>query len=431
MNSEQDSSNRGKKLFRLGYVCAFVGLIAVLTAGVAQAQVPDNIEAALLKIGPIVDPGCTAKIYRPLQAPGEVADQYLTMEKTGKPSDQVPLYPGITIERDLSFGPNPKDVVDVFYADKGPASRTVLIYIAGGAGNKIEIQNKEANAFNDNIMRWATENGMVGVQMQRHGGAPGAPPDFYAGAKDISAMLQFVEANISKYHGNPDRIFVWAHSAGNGPLGIYTGHPELYGPKGIGVKGIVFMSGAFSILRPDGSNPVPTAAGGGRGAGAQGPQVGATCGAGPMNANDGAIPGKTEGQPGGPNPAAPAPAAGAPAAGAPGGGGGGGRGGRAPIPQDELVKRSSLPALEKTDARIFLASAEFDPGVVDGKPSTFNQAFHDELCKLDGANAKDGKGHCPILMVMKRESHMSEPFSVNSGDRTVSAPILAWIKSTK
>ncbi len=400
----------------LRWPLTFVTLIS-LFAGVVRAQVPANIEAQLLRIGPIVDPACTAKIYRPLMPPPEVADQYLQMQKTGKPSNQVPLYPGITIERDLSFGPDPKDVVDIFHADQGPASRTVLIYIAGGPGNKIEIQNKEANAFNDNVVRWATKNGMVGIMMQRHGVAAGAPPDFYAGAKDVSAMLQWVEANISKYHGNPNRIFLWAHSAGNGPLGIYAGHPELYGAKGIGVKGIVFMSGGFNILRPDGSNPVQAAAT------AAGPgefKVGATCGAGPMNANDGALPGKAAGQPGGPNIVSEG-------LGAPAGPGGN----AAQIPQDERIKRSSLPALEKSDVKIFLASAEFDPGIVNGKPSVFNQALHDELCRRDGPKATDGQGHCPMLVVMKGESHMSEPFSVDSGDTTVSAPILAWIKSVK
>ena len=405
-----------KELFRLRRVPGFLALLALLAAGVAHAQVPDDIEAKLLRIGPIVDPPCTAKLYRPLQPPQEVADQYLQMEKTGKPSNQIPLYPGITIERDVSFGPDPKDVVDIFHAEKGAASRAVLIYVPGGVGNKINIQNKEANAFNDNIMRWATENEMVGVMMQRHGGAPGAPPDFYAGAKDVSAMLQWIEAYISKYHGNPDRIFIWAHSAGNGPLGIYAGHPQLYGPKGIGVRGIVFMSGAFNILRPDGSNPVPAAA---PSVGGAGPAAGATCGAGPLNANDGALPGKTAGQPGGPIVAAAE------------SGGPGGSGRPAQIPQDELIKRSSLSGLEKTDAKIFLASAEFDPGIINGKPSAFNQALHDELCKLDGAKAADGKGHCPMLVVMKRETHMSEPFSVDSGDKTVSGPILAWIESNR
>jgi hypothetical protein len=345
--------------------------------------------------------------------PQEVADQYLEMEKTGKPSSQVPLYPGITIERDVSFGPDPKDVVDIFHAEKGPALRTVLVYVPGGPGNKIELQDKEANAFYDNVMRWATRNGMVGVTMQRHGLAPGAPPDFYAGARDVSAMVQWVEANISKYQGNPARVFIWAHSAGNGPLGIYAGHPELYGPKGIGVKGTVFMSGQFNVLRPDGNNPVKGAAPPGAGAFAT---SGTTCGAGGPNASDAPIPGKIEGQPGGPNSAGPAPGGGGPAL---------------PVSQEEMIKRSSLPGLQKTSAKLLLASAEFDPGIANGKPSVFNQALHDELCKLEGVNAADGKGHCPMLVVMKGESHMSEIFSVDTSDKTVSGAVLAWIKSVQ
>ena len=412
MNSARHNENHDRTMHRLSYALGFMALMSLMVARPANAQVPPDIEAKLLKIGPIVDPSCTAKIYRPLMPPQEVADQYLEMEKTGKPSNKLPLYPGIAIERDVSFGPDPKDVVDIFHAEKGPVSRIVLIFVPGGPGNKIELQDKEANAFYDNLMRWATENGMVGVAMQRHGVAPGAAADFYSGAKDVSAMLQWVEKNVSRFRGNPDRIFIWAHSAGNGPLGIYAGHPELYGPKGIGVKGIVFMSGQFNILRPDGSNVAQAVAppGGGAFAGA-----GTTCGAGGPNASDSPIPGKTTGQPGGPNAA--------------GAGPGGGNGQQ--VPQDELVKRSSLPGIEKTSAKIFLGSAELDPGVMPGKPSAFNQALHDELCKLDGAQAADGKGHCPMLAVMKGESHMSELFSIDTGDKTVSGAVLAWIESVQ
>jgi hypothetical protein len=138
----------------------------------AEAQVPANIESELVKMGHIVDPPCTAKLYRPLMPANDIT------------SGATPVYPGITVVRDASFGPNPKDVVDIFTADKGPASRPVLIYVPGGGGNKIELQDKEANAFYDNIGRWATKNGMVFVNMQRHGG-----PGWDAGAKDISAMI--------------------------------------------------------------------------------------------------------------------------------------------------------------------------------------------------------------------------------------------------
>ncbi len=217
-----------------------VGFVAVG----AKAQVPADIEAGLVKMGHIVDPPCTAKLYRPLMPANDIT------------SSATSLYPGITVVRNASFGPNPKDVVDIFTADKGAASRPVLIYVPGGGGNKIELQDKEANAFYDNIMRWATKNGMVGVNMQRHGGQ-----GWDAGAKDISAMIQWVQTNIAKYHGNPDRMFIWAHSAGNNPLGTYIGRPELYGPKGVGVKGVIFMSPAAFDIAPLEVPPPPAGAG--------------------------------------------------------------------------------------------------------------------------------------------------------------------------
>jgi triacylglycerol lipase len=367
-----------------------LGTIAILGALAvpSPAQVPADIEAGLRKIGQIVDPGCTAKLYRPLMPQNDVN------------SSAAPLYPGITVARDVSFGPHKKDVVDIFTSDKGGANRTVLLYIPGGAGNKIELQDKEANAFYDNIGRWATKNGMVFVNMQRHPGMNWDDP-----AKDVSSMIQWVEANIAKYKGNPDRIFAWAQSAGNGPLGTYVGRPELYGPMGVGLKGVIFMSGQFNIL------PVQVP-GGGRGPGAPPPGVGApgsTCGGvGPNGSSEGALAGRVMGEPGGPN--EPNPNA--------------GPGGRGPaVPPEELLRRSTLPAYKETKVKIMLATAELDPGI-DGQMSAFNLAFHDELCKV-------GPDHCPVMLFEKGESHMSEVFSIDTPDTTVSAPILAWIKKVK
>src|SRR5260370_13253601 len=46
-------------------VLVLIGLMTA-TAGTALAQVPPDIEEGLRKIGQIVDPACTAKLYRPL-----------------------------------------------------------------------------------------------------------------------------------------------------------------------------------------------------------------------------------------------------------------------------------------------------------------------------------------------------------------------------
>src|SRR5579859_2403500 len=385
-------SRRRKMNFRRYGIRTLVFVLGAFSAnalavGVATAQVPANIESELVKMGHIVDPPCTAKLYRPLMPANDIT------------SDKTPLYPGITVMRDQSFGPSPMDVVDIFTADKGPASRPVLIYVPGGVGNKIEIQDKEANAFYDNIGRWATENGMVGVNMQRH-----ASPTWDGGAKDISSMLQWVEANIAKYHGNPQRMFIWAHSAGNMPLGTYIGHPELYGPNGVGVKGVIFMSPApFDIapLKPPpvgGSNPMSVLA-----------DAGKTCGSKGAFATDGALPGRAAGQPGGP-----------PLPGGPGGFG-------PPVDAATQLARSSLPELKRTSVKIMLANGDLDIGAdptVDGGVMPFNRMLHDELCK-------EGPTHCPTLLLAKGESHVSLVFSIDTPDKSVSGPILAWMKSIK
>jgi len=137
-------------------------------AATAEAQVPPDIAAGLRKIGQIVDPACTAKLYRPLMPKND----YNTYWPVGASAaaDTGQLYPGVTIARDVSFGPHPKDLVDIFSPDKGAGNRTVLIYVPGGGGNKIEQQDREANAFYDNIGRWTVKNDMIAVTMQRHPG---------------------------------------------------------------------------------------------------------------------------------------------------------------------------------------------------------------------------------------------------------------------
>jgi hypothetical protein len=396
-----------------------LGAALAAIAGISvSAQVPADIAAGLKKIGPIVDPACTAKLYRPLM-PKNDFNTYWPPDAPA-PTFTKQLYPGITIARDQSFGPNAKDVVDVFTADKGGPDRPVLIYVAGGAGNKIEQQVREGNAFYDNIGRWATKNGMVGVLVQRH---PGANWD--DGGRDISLAVDWVKENAAKYKGDPGRIFIWAHSAGNGPLGVYVGHPERW-KNGVQVKGAIFMSGN-PVPGVGGAPNAPGAFGGGSGA----PTPGVACGltGASMTSTAGAIAGPSGFRDGGAGPAGQG-RGGAPGApGAPGAAGGG-RGGRGQLTPEQQAERDNLPGFKKSNVRIMLARAEFDPGVT-GDMTASDKALHDALCSVDGPNAKDGAGHCPTMLFLKGESHMSEVFSIDTNDKTVSAPILEWIKKTK
>ena len=382
-------------------------LLLVLGLAVpAAAQVPPNVEAELQKIGQIVDPACTAKLYRPLM-PKNDFNTYWPPDSS-QPASKAPLYPGVTIVRDQSFGPNTKDVLDIFVGEKGGKNRPVLIYVAGGAGNKIEQQARESNAFYDNIGRWATKNGMVGVLVQRHPGS-GSWDD---GGRDLSLAVSWIKDNIGAHNGDPNHMVIWAHSAGNGPLGVYVGHPERW-KNGVQVQGAIFMSG----------NPVPTvgaAGGAGRGGfGAPGaPQPGVACGL------SGASMTSAEGRISGPSGFT------APPAGAGRGGPGAGRSGPE-LTAEQRAERDNLPGFKKSNVKIALAYAELDPGIMNAQMPANVVALHDEMCKEDGASAKDGAGHCPEMWMLKGESHMSEVFSVDTSDQTVSKPVLTFVKKMK
>jgi triacylglycerol lipase len=326
---------------------ALLPLTFALALTLCLAAVPPDIATQLKDMGRVVNPAGTAKLYRPLQP-------------------KAP-YPGVKVEREIRYFSDARTVLDVFSPEKGRGSRPVLIYVAGGAGNKIE-PVPDGDAFYDNIMLWAVKNGMTGVNVQRRGGQG---LEWDETAKDIARVIDWVEQNISRYKGNPKRVFIWAHSAGNGPVATYIGHPELYGPKGIGLKGAVLMSGNFNIL------PVTVTA-------PAGPAPGGPAGPGGFKGGDGK---------------------------------GKGRGGP-PVDPAVQLQRSNLPGILKSNIGFFMAAAELDPA----NTVAFSQTVKEQLCMA---------GHCPASEVFKDHSHMSEVFSPNTTDDTVSGPILKWMKSVK
>ena len=316
-------------------------------ATVAHAQVPPQIAKQLVAIGRGVCPQETAQLYLPLHS--------------------RPPYKGVSVARDISTGPDPRNVVDVFTSEQDGGSRPVLIYVPGGPGNRhLDVPNNEV--FYDNVPLWAVKNGMVGVLMQRRPGNAWDDP-----AKDIAKVVQWVDQNVARYKGDPARVFLWAQSAGNVPAGTYVGHPELDGPKGVGLKGVIFMSAAtFNILpaAPPRTGPNPPCA----------PQSGSAPAA------------------------APAPAAGGPP----------------PAPPDAATQlaRSNLPGLVSSRVPFLITAAELDPpGII-----AFAETLKDQLCKA---------GRCPTYVVFKDHSHISEVMSPNTADDSVTGPILKWIRSVK
>ena len=127
MNRGLKSRNVDRNSGTLQWAVVTVGIALLMTAGRTQAQLPDNIVAELRKLGQVVEPGCTAKLMRPMM-PKNDYNTYWPVE-ADQPNTKVKLYPGVTLARDVSYGPEGKDLVDIFTGDKGGAGRTVLIFI--------------------------------------------------------------------------------------------------------------------------------------------------------------------------------------------------------------------------------------------------------------------------------------------------------------
>ncbi len=206
---------------------AGVGIFA--GPGAAQAQMPPDIAAKIAALGRVVDPANTGKIYAPLQ-------------------EKEP-YAGVKVARDLKYGPSERNVVDIFSPDSAStgAARPVLMFVHGG-GFVRGTKHAPGSPYYDNVMVWAVRNGMIGVDVEYR-----LAPQFKwpSGNEDLGAAVRYVADDISRYGGDPNRIFLMGHSAGASLVANYVAQPQFWGPKGAGIVGAILSSGSYDVNARD------------------------------------------------------------------------------------------------------------------------------------------------------------------------------------
>lgn len=199
-----------------------LAIFSVGTAG-AQSGMPADIAERIAGIGRVINPPATAQIYVPLH-------------------EKEP-YAGVKVTRDVKYGSDDRNALDIFQAEGATGSRPVLIFVHGGgftAGSK----RAPNSPFYDNVPLWAARNGMVGVNMTYRLAPVSKWP---SGAQDVGSAVQWVASNIATYGGDPSKVFVWGHSAGATHVGSYVANPQFYGPKGSGLAEAILMSGIYDL----------------------------------------------------------------------------------------------------------------------------------------------------------------------------------------
>jgi len=209
---------------------AVAAALGASAPGPAAAQMPPDIAEKIAAIGRVVDPEKTAPIYAPLQ-------------------EKEP-YAGLKVARDVKYGPDGRNVLDVFVAEDAAGARPVIMFVHGGGyvrGNK----RPPGSPFYDNVMVWAARNGMIGVNVE-YRLAPQFP--WPAGALDLGAAVHWVADHIAAHGGDPARVYLAGHSAGATHVATYVAHREFHGPKGSGLAGAMFSSGIYDLTKTEGGD---------------------------------------------------------------------------------------------------------------------------------------------------------------------------------
>jgi acetyl esterase/lipase len=177
----------------------------------------------------------------------------------GPPQAQLPSppYPGIEDTRDIAYGADPRQRLDILAPTPTSQPRTVLVFVHGGAwaGGDKHFPN---DILYENIVFWAARQGMVAVNLDYRLADYGAGRNLYpTQEQDVAAAMDWIGVNIAHYGGDPRRIFMWGHSAGGSTIASYASDPKIYGATP-GVKGIFLLSSPLDPAAEEQSgHPIP------------------------------------------------------------------------------------------------------------------------------------------------------------------------------
>jgi len=166
----------------------------------------------------------------------------------------IPLHKKATqgqakITKDLEYGPDERHRLDIHEPITRPSHAVPMVAFFHGGGFISGDKNTVGNLIYGNVANYFAKNGMLGINATYRLAPRHQWPE---GARDIAGVVEWLRMNGAQYGGDPNKIFLFGHSAGAAHVGTYVMHEELQPESGVGVAGAILMSGQYN---PNPENP--------------------------------------------------------------------------------------------------------------------------------------------------------------------------------
>jgi len=193
---------------------------------------PPAIKAEILSMGRDFNDDIIKKVIK----------LYLPLHKRSRQSE-------VKTTKDLKYGPDDRHKLDIHEPiTKVSDAMPTVVFFHGGAfvgGDK----NVAGDLIFGNVATYFASKGMLGVNATYRLAPVHKWPQ---GALDVARVVEWLRRHVANYSGDPNRIFLFGHSAGAAHVATYVFHEAFQPKSGVGVAGAVLMSGPYN---PDAKNP--------------------------------------------------------------------------------------------------------------------------------------------------------------------------------
>jgi acetyl esterase/lipase len=116
--------------------------------------------------------------------------------------------PGVKVHMDLPYGADPRQVLDVYVPSGSVQPRPVMVFVHGGGF--VRGDKDQGGGLFANVLHEFAALGWLGINVEYRLAPQAAWP---SGAQDVRDAVQWVHDHAAEHGGDPQRIFLFSHSA--------------------------------------------------------------------------------------------------------------------------------------------------------------------------------------------------------------------------